>query len=366
VVHGESGLSLIPAQRPSFFSGSLNALSLGNVFAQLLANVDTGKLTLASGSSRRTVSLREGQIVFATSSERHERLGSALVRLGLISREQLDKALLQVSSKARLGQVLTRMGVVSDANLYNALTFLVREIVVNLFEWTKGSFLFVEGGLSPDSLKLPERTQSLVLEGMKRGDEVARLRQRLPFDLKVKLGPDHSSTGDELATHVAKGITLAELRPRFEGSEHSFLHWVDEQVRSGDWVTVEPQELPAIHGLAASSVVSHELFAQLLAEIYGALREAGEDPDWIQSFLDHPPKGLETAFAGVTISDAGLLDLPRLLSNLGGDDDPRARLRLYEALDSLVAYALFSAHNRLPAVDAEELTAQFRRMRGER
>src|SRR5262249_46011457 len=108
--HGEHGLSLLPEGSTGFFCGSLRTLALADVFGHLLAGIRTGTLVGSNGALRKSISMRDGQIVFATSTERHERLGNALVRLGLVAREELDQALLQVGPRARLGQVLTRLG----------------------------------------------------------------------------------------------------------------------------------------------------------------------------------------------------------------------------------------------------------------
>jgi hypothetical protein len=355
----------MPPARSAFLAGSLPTFSLADVFGHVVAGIRTGKLVVTNGPALRTVNLSDGQIVFATSTERHERLGNALVRLGLLTDEQLNQALLQVGPRARLGQVLTRMGLISAANLYSGMTFLVREIVVNLFELSEGEFLFLDGEITQDALKLPERTKLMILEGMKRGDEVIRLRNRLPETLRVRLASGGAPrTSDVLSAQVALGASLAELRPRFEGSEHAFLTWVEEQLRSGEWIEAETERLPPpspVPSFAGRSVL--ELYGDLVSAVCGALRGANEDLGQLRAFLEGPPTELEPIFSGVTLSEDGALDMERLISNAGGKSEPRARARTYEALDSFVAYALFAAHNVLAPQVAEQLAQTFRRMR---
>ena len=170
---------------------------------------------------------------------------------------------------------------------------------------------------------------------------------------------------DGLTAQAARGATLDELRPRFEGSEHAFLLWVDEQLRSGDWQVAASQSDEGGSGGGASGESPVELYGKLLARIHEALRVAGEEPRWLQSFLDSPPPGMADAFAEVTLSPEGRLDLERITANVGGDGDPRSRARLFEVLDSLAAYALFSAKNRLPPEISEALAEELARMRGE-
>ena len=61
------------------------------VFAHILSGIRSGQLIVQHGPVRRTVTFRDGQVVFATSSERYERLGAVLVRLGLLTPEQLTR-----------------------------------------------------------------------------------------------------------------------------------------------------------------------------------------------------------------------------------------------------------------------------------
>src|SRR6185295_11398239 len=113
-----------------------------------------------SGAVRKTVTFRDAQVIFAASSERHERLGSLLLREGMVSAEGVKAGLAQVTPVVKLGQALVRQGALTEAALYKAMTLLVREVVLELFVLTEGSFLFLEGKVHPpDSLKLSERTR---------------------------------------------------------------------------------------------------------------------------------------------------------------------------------------------------------------
>lgn len=277
-------------------AATLSSFSVGDAFGYALSGVRTGKLVVTRGSVRKTVSFREGQVVFAQSTEASERLGTALVRLGLISRDQLAQALEQVKPGARLGQVLTRNGTLSPSRLYNAMTHVVREIVLNLFSETEGELLFLEG-LPPteDGLKLPESTRELAVEGLRRAEEVLRLKR---------------------AEDAA-----APVRP----------------------------EVPPVL----------ERIRELVRTLCEALVASGEGIDSLRSFLSEPVPGSENAFEGVPLSEAGDLDVERVLENFGSD--AAARARAYEALDAFVWYALFTARNVVSADEAERLTAELRR-----
>jgi hypothetical protein len=284
----------------------------------------------------------------------------------MITADVLRETLNQVGPGNKIGQVLTRSGRITPANLYSAMTFLAREITVSLFELTEGAFLFLEGALhSEDVLKLPERTRTILLEGMKRAEEVERLRRRMPLALKVRRGPRSPPPGSEnLVLAAGAGKDLASLRPSFDGSVYAFLGAVDELLRSGALLVVPQEVEPRASGaMEARSPV--ELYAALIKTVCDALKTAGKGLKDLQSFFADPLPGMEEPFAGVTLRDDGTLDFERVMNNMGGSSSPLRRAKAYEALDSFVCYALFSAKNAMPPETAELLAGRFRRIQAE-
>jgi len=367
VSHGAEALVLLKEGQAGvgYFAGTLSAFSLPEVFGHVVSSIRTGKLMVETGQFRKTVSFKDGQITFATSTQGHERLGGAITRLGLLTQEELDEAAREVKPGLRLGQVLTRSGRLSASSLYNAMTFLVREIVVDLFEITDGQFIFLENAGREDSLKLPERTRDLLTEGIKRGDEVLRLRKRLPLSLKVARGPGPTEVEHAgLLERVAKGAPLSALREAFSGSDYAFFSWVDELLRTGTLVERPDQHPVEEPGWAVPELRStQDLYREMVSTICKTLRGSGRDLSALRSFFDEPVPGLEPAFAGVTLSDDGLLDVDQVMANTGVKGVARGRAQAYEALDAFVSYALFSARNTLPEDVADELSRTLNRIR---
>lgn len=370
--HGPEGMVLLqePPDFAGFMAGTLGTLSVEEVFAHVLTGIRSGLLAVQAGSVRRTVSFRDGQVVFATSTERWERLGAVLLRLGLLTQAQLTQALSRVTPSRRIGQVLTSEGLVSEAHLYSAMTYVVREVVLSLFELVEGSFLFVEGPAPmADVVKLPERTRDLVLTGIKRTEEVSRLRRRFPEDLRVEPGPEGPLPGDEpLFAKLGAGATLRELRAAYEGGHYGFYTWLEEAVRGRNVAVRAPEPPPApgpaVEGMAWELLSAEERYNLLLSLIHRALRDAGKDVDLLRGFLDAPPAGLEEAFSGVTLGPDGRVDVARLSANLASGGEALGRALTLEALDAIVSYALFSARNVLPPEVAERLSNTYRTLQG--
>jgi hypothetical protein len=368
--HSPEGMILLrePPDLIGFFAGNLGSLFMEDVFSYVLSGIRSGQLIVHHGQLRRTVTFRDGQVVFATSTERYERLGAVLVQLGIISSEQLTLAIAQVTPTRRIGQVLTTEGIVSEANLYNAMTYLVREVVLNLFEMMEGTFLFLEAQAPlSDVVKLPERTRDLVIQGIKRGEATTRMRRHFPEDVRVGVGPEDFPPGEEVLANKARpGVTLKELRAAYEGSIHAFLTWVEERIRGGSLV-IEPvvpptpaRPTPTLEMVGSELLGPEERYNLLLALVYRAVEEMGRDVAMFQSFLQSPPPGLEEAYAGVQLGPDGRVDVEQIRRNVAGGGEALSRALTLEALDAFVAYALFSAQNLLPQALADQLALTYR------
>jgi hypothetical protein len=338
-----------------------------DVFAYVLSGIRSGQLVVQHQTMRRTVTFRDGQVIFASSTERYERLGAVLVKLGLLTPDALTRAVSMVTPTRRIGQVLTTEGMLSEANLYNAMTYLVREVVLNLFEMMEGTFLFLESQppLS-DVVKLPERTRDLVIQGIKRGEATTRLRRQFPDETRVGSGVGGAPAGEEpLFNRMEQGVSLKELRTVYEGSLHGFLTWLEERVRDGS-VVIEPVVPAAPARRSPAEVMGSEMLGPeerynlLLSLVYRAIEEAGRDVGMLRSFVKAPPPGLEEAYAGVELGPDGRVEVAKIRRNVEGGGEALARALTMEALDAFVSYALFSAQNVLPKHIADQLSLTYR------
>jgi hypothetical protein len=364
VSHGEALVLLREGQGArGYLAGALAAITLGEVFGLLLTGVRTGKLVVGHGEVRKAVWFRDGQIVFASSSEPHERLGRALVRQGLLTPERLETALQRVKPGMKLGQVLVAERWVKPAALYTALTVLVRQIVLDLFELTEGDFAFFEGAASDDALKLPERTRELVLAGMTHGEAVAKAREKFPAARRFTVDA-RDAEGDPTLEGLNQA-TVAELRARFEGGNHTFYTWLEDVVRQGALREAKAEAAAESRPPSTGAASALELYSRLIASIVQALGAAGKDLTELRNFFEDPLPGMEEMFEGVHLTEAGEIDLERLMSNAQAGGGAMGRAKAYEALESFVSYALFTAKNALSSERAEALAAEFKRLKEE-
>lgn len=134
--------------------GSLQVIPLPDLVEILARRRQTGALTCERGTVRKTVDLRDGAVVGASSNDPREYLGQFLVNFGHATEEQLARAFhAQGESKARIGQLLVTQGVVKAEVIRDVLAIKIRETLLDVYLWDAGLFrLETDGSEEVDDL----------------------------------------------------------------------------------------------------------------------------------------------------------------------------------------------------------------------
>ena len=74
-------------------SGKFSVTSFSDVIAVIRQQQATGTLVCISKGMEKTVVVKQGQIIFASSRDERDRLGEILVQAGKLTRQQLNSAL---------------------------------------------------------------------------------------------------------------------------------------------------------------------------------------------------------------------------------------------------------------------------------
>jgi len=147
-------------------SGKIQVTPLPEILESLQKEKATGTLTVSNRDVDRCIHIKDGQIIFATSSDEHDRLGETLVKEGMISREKLEAALKLYSKNVgfkKFGAILVENGFISPKDLFSGLKAQVKEIIYNIFLWDDAEYRF-EGRLPADIIKLQINLQELLME----------------------------------------------------------------------------------------------------------------------------------------------------------------------------------------------------------
>ena len=403
----------------SWFAGSLAALSFAEVAHLVASTLRSGMLLLSFGAApdgrpgplrRKAISFRDGQVVFASSSDPADRLGPVLWRTGALGLEDLDRLTGLVRAGRPLGQVLVDEKLLGPAQVYEGVVRQVREIVLGCFHEKQGEFVFREGPHDErNAVRLPERTRDLLLAGVRRAEEIDLVRAEVP-DLEAPLLRRGEPAGG-LDFKAVRLLTLADgraLRQALADAQlglHDGLRAAVSLVRLGavePWVRAPPGDeappaapllaaatpaaprlapaLPAAaggeppeHGTtgpASGAAGAFETYRGLFARVYFALRAAVPDArERLNGYLERLPPRQRELFHGVRLDGEGNLDGPRVLLNVNATGlwaGAAARARALEALDAFLAFALFEAKNVLSALEYGDLKDEVARLAGQR
>ncbi len=129
------------------------------------ANV-SGVLTVHREQLEKSIHLKSGQIIFATSTDVQDRLGEVLVKAGYLSRVNLAKALAlaqKAGSSKKLGAILVENKFVTPKDLFAGLKTQVKDIIYSLFLWDDADYRFQES-TAQDVIELNIDLQQLISE----------------------------------------------------------------------------------------------------------------------------------------------------------------------------------------------------------
>ncbi len=282
--------------------GDLRTMALPDVLQWIASGRKTGTLHVERRSVQKRIILRAGNIFSSWSNDPRESLGQFLIRLRLVTEEQLFRALLGQEEKGRLlGSILVADGVLTEDDLRRALKSKAEETVYDLFLWPSGQFEFREGEFPDIHITFESLVTPVILEGIRRVDEWQRIRAVFPnLETTFKVSGPPSAGADpvekQLLALAAAGKSLAEMslelrRSEFETAAIAFdLHsrglLVVRQVRA---------ENPAADPVGAIQALLALAYQRLQEKRYEAALKAYEDVLAIDRLNQNAKKGLIAA-----------------------------------------------------------------------
>jgi hypothetical protein len=283
--------------------GDLRTMPLPDVLQWVATGHKTGTLHVERRSVQKRIILRDGNIFSSWSNDPRESLGQFLIRLRLVTEEQLFRALLAQEEKGRLlGSILVADGVLGEDDLKRALKAKAEETVFDLFVWPSGQFEFREGELPEDILITFESPVTpVILEGIRRVDEWQRIRAVFPSmetTVKVKGPPPAGAdpTQKQMLGLAAAGKSLAEISLELRRSEFETASLVFDMHGQGVVVVGEARAenqgsdpVGAIHSLLT---LAHQ---RLQEKRYDAALKVFEDVLALDRLNQNAKKGLIAA-----------------------------------------------------------------------
>lgn len=172
-------------------SGDLVAIPLAEVLQLLQLQRQTGILTISSDRTEVQIAMRDGLVDLATGRGAADefRLGRYVVDSGKLDRAALDKFIADERKEGAgrlLGDALVAEGVLTREDIQKALERQTCELIYDVLRWTRGRFVFDQKATRSEAnaaqLGLP--IGAIVMEGFRRVDEW-RLMEGVLGDFEV-------------------------------------------------------------------------------------------------------------------------------------------------------------------------------------
>ena len=349
--------------------GDIGAMPLLGLMNTLGQNRETGRVLLKQGPTERVVLLAHGDVASIGSNLPGDRLGVFLVRLGKISEEDLEAAQVEAQRTGkRMGQVLLARGIIDSHQLWRAIQEQITELFADVMQWEQGSFTLYRlapGFPMPSTPPLP--MQHLLLEAVRRADEMSVFRVRIPSaaarvrrTAKVAPASFEENADLELARRALAALTteasVADIARAIHVAAFDATRAVYELMKQGLAELVKAR-VDSGYVLRREDEQKVEIFNVAFREIHDEVVRSGHLVSFsagVHKYLHDPEQAFRDFFDGVAPGSTGALPSDVLARNLGAlvAEGHDASTVIIEALTELTFFMLFQCSAFLdPEVD---------------
>ena len=334
--------------------GDIETSSVPELLRSLLGSGETGVLTIRSGEATKTISIHDGRIVYATSNDVDERLGESLLMQGKLTVRQYLEASRLIRPDTRLGAILVEMNALGPDDLMPAVEFQVREILMDLFRWTRGDYELVIRDLDTESLEILNlSTENLILEGIRRSRAWSQVTRAIG-DIGSVFFPtgntemlyrlELTTEEQEILGHVNGRATVEHICDvsYLSNFETCRILWallvlgVIRKAGAGDTLALDEEEAERAREHDLEDIV--EKFNQMFSRIYHFLKgRLGDKADaFMDVCLDDVSRQYGTVFAGVDLKHYGRADYEQMLANVADLPAEQRKSVMVAALNELI------------------------------
>lgn len=165
----------VPADCGLTLMVDVRSFPLPEVLAWLQRAGRSGLLHYSHQEQGKWLWFHRGEVVFAASNQRIDRLAHSLVRARVLSFEQVRAAERRHHKGVRFGKILVERGILTPRQLWAGLQRQAEEIAHSLFAYSSGWLCFWDGEMQPDNVvRLSLPSQRLIEDGMRWRDELRR------------------------------------------------------------------------------------------------------------------------------------------------------------------------------------------------
>jgi len=345
--------------------GDLSRIQLPDVLSFVAMIRATGKLVVRQRELERTIHWKDGEIVLASSSSPEHSLGQFLLRNGRITSAQYEESRARVTPQLSHGKLLVQMGAISPKELWWGVKNQALDIIYSLFSWKEGSFAFVESieELSHERIVLSIHTSTVIMEGIRRLDETARIREKIPSpdmifarvpgifpdfraldmnesEISVYNNIDGKRSIRELLTRSAELTEFEVMRIVFQLLSARLIEMAQEE-KSFRPVFLDVEDSPELLKVISTY---NDMFGRLYTALQNAVGEESSR-DIFMTVLQNSET--DELWAGVFFDQYGRFDENMLIANISELPFEKRKSSLDEGLNTLLSVQLFEVSQHL-------------------
>ncbi|HWP43022.1 MAG TPA: DUF4388 domain-containing protein, partial [Blastocatellia bacterium] len=145
--------------------GQLGEKLIPDLIREVSQKQASGLLRITRGKMIKAIFFEKGVPVFAISNLSNEQLDQKLLKEGLATSAQIERARQQAGKANQLGTTLVKMGILSEDRCRELVRSQVMGIILSLFEWREGDYVFDERIRAAHDVTLNKATADVLLEG---------------------------------------------------------------------------------------------------------------------------------------------------------------------------------------------------------
>ncbi len=168
-------------ERKTIF-GELQHFPVADILLDLQRSEKNGILEISADQIIRKIYIKNGDMVYATSTKEEDRFIEILLRTDKITIDQYYQVL-DISKKngKSHGSVLVELGLLKPEHLILAVREQVEQIILSLFRFESGNFLFLEGPVVSDKLiQMKLSAADLIYRGIKNSRNISSITRAMP------------------------------------------------------------------------------------------------------------------------------------------------------------------------------------------
>lgn len=373
-------------------AGDCGTFPLSDMIAFLGQSRWSGILKVNTPAGERTLTLKDGEVRAAHSDSPADRIGEVMVRMGYVTKLQLEQVL-QNTPPSRIGKAMVETGLLQAHDLFKCLTEQVSEIFHTMMLAKEGAFVLIDQELDDK----PQHTvnvsmQSLLMDSIRKIDEMAHFRKRIPHGrVYVQKKKPSDGTLEPEEDHVLGLIngqrTVLELGQAAKLSEFDSTRIVYRLLEGGFATVLKEAAAPVVEAPVARPVAAQEqqqapggfgkpdestrvitVFNTIFREVRNEVARRGR----LETFLAQANAAMQAntltqvpVLFGLTFAEDGALNADKLhaqyesmKSQLG--TEPLASLRM--ALSDVMFFLLFQAGELLEQRADEDLARRVKEL----